>query len=231
MSENQSFKNEAIYDEYAIMGWPCVFFCIETVEKHNMKIERYCNFLRDGSKDLSFFQKIKLFFYIRYLTIYDSVLSIKKNRIRRNLDRFITAQHNTYQVALKEIKEAYKRTHWMWFIFPQLAGLGDSARAQKYAIANSLEARVYMQHPILGPRLLETSEAIFKLSPDICPTFLGFPDDLKLRSCMTLFSEVCPEYQIFQDVIDKFFEGEKDPLTLKILYGKKHKQVFLYYIR
>ena len=86
-----------------------------------------------------------------------------------DLQRFVDAQENTHAVALQEIKEAYKKTHWMWFIFPQISGLGDSARARKYAIVNIEEARAYMQHPVLGPRLIDFSEAIFALSPDVCP--------------------------------------------------------------
>lgn len=139
-----------------------------------------------------------------------------------DLQRFVEAQENMYSVALQEIKESYKRSHWMWFIFPQLFGIGDSDKAHKYGIANIEEARSYMQHSILGPRLLEVSKTVLSLSPDICPAFLGWLDGLKLRSCMTLFAEACPEYEIFQEVLDKFFEGEKDQLTLKLLSGKKN---------
>ena len=135
-----------------------------------------------------------------------------------DLQRFIDTQESVYAEALEEIKAGYKRSHWMWFIFPQVAGLGDSARARKYAINSREEAVGYMRHPILGPRLEEASEAILSLSPDICPSFLGYPDNLKLRSCMTLFAETCPHYDIFQKVIDKFYNGEKDPFTLNFLW-------------
>ena len=131
-----------------------------------------------------------------------------------NLQRFIDAQKDSYDLALFEIKEGCKLSHWMWYIFPQIAGLGHSARAQKYAIADKKEAVMYMQHPVLGPRLIEASEAILALPNEICPAFLGWIDTLKLCSCMTLFAEACPEYPVFEKVLDKFYAGEKDEKTL-----------------
>lgn len=134
-----------------------------------------------------------------------------------DLERFIYAQECYYQTALREVQDGCKRSHWMWYIFPQITGLGNSWKAQKYSISDVGEAVSYMQHPVLGPRLVEISQAVLELAPEICPACFGSPDDLKLRSCMTLFAEACPEISVFQAVLDKFYRGEKDPLTLEIL--------------
>ena len=134
-----------------------------------------------------------------------------------NLKRFVDAQKEIYDIALKEIKSGGKYTHWMWFIFPQIAGLGSSYSAQKFAISSVEEAKAYMAHPVLGSRLLECSKAILALPAEICPAFLGYIDSLKLCSSMTLFATATPEHKIFQDVIDKFYGGEMDQKTIALL--------------
>lgn len=134
-----------------------------------------------------------------------------------NLSRFIEAQGQNYKRALQEIKAGHKCSHWMWFIFPQLKGLGRSATSTYYGIDGLSEAEEYLSHPILGNRLREISEALLKLDSNNAHDIFGSPDDLKLRSCMTLFDKVSP-YDIFNDVLNKFFGGETDYKTLKLLH-------------
>lgn len=134
-----------------------------------------------------------------------------------NLKRFLDAQKELYDIALQEIKAGAKYSHWMWFIFPQIAGLGSSYTAQKFAISSVEEAKAYMAHPVLGARLLECSEAILALSADVCPDFLGYIDALKLCSSMTLFALATPEHAVFQAVIDKFYDGKADAKTIAII--------------
>lgn len=134
-----------------------------------------------------------------------------------DLERFVSAQACYYQTALQEVQEGCKRSHWMWYIFPQIVGLGDSWKAQKYSIADIGEAVAYMQHPVLGQRLVEISEAVLRLPEDGSLPCFGPLDSMKLRSCMTLFAEACPECSVFQEVLDQFYGGENDPLTLEIL--------------
>ena len=134
-----------------------------------------------------------------------------------NLNRFVEAQGDMYALALKEIKQAGKYNHWMWFIFPQIAGLGSSYYAQMYAISSLEEAKAYMGHPILGARLLECTEAVLEHSTDVCPGFFGSIDAMKLCSCMTLFAEAVPEHKVFQAVLDKFYDGKRDRKTLALL--------------
>lgn len=132
------------------------------------------------------------------------------------LDRFINAQAETYSYAMQEIKAGHKRSHWMWYIFPQIHGLGRTAAAQYYAIQSRQEALDYLKHPILGHRLLEISYALLLLDSNNAADILGYTDSLKLRSCMTLFYTVSHNF-IFKKVLEKFFHGELDPLTLDIL--------------
>ena len=134
-----------------------------------------------------------------------------------NLERFVNAQEVSYQTALEEIKKGRKQSHWMWYIFPQVEGLGLSFKAQYYAIHDLQEAVRYLKHPVLGPRLIEISKELLKLNTNNPTEVFGYPDDLKLRSCMTLFSVASSEYTIFDDVLEKYYNGEKDVLTLKIL--------------
>lgn len=134
-----------------------------------------------------------------------------------NLERFISAQKEDYEIALTEIKAGRKRSHWMWYIFPQIHGLGYSAISQKYAIQSATEAKAYMENELLREHLLEISEALLTLDTSDATAVMGFPDDLKLCSCMTLFAQVTPEYGVFQKVLDKFYDGVKDLKTLEIL--------------
>ncbi|MFP4008943.1 MAG: DUF1810 domain-containing protein [Spirulinaceae cyanobacterium] len=134
-----------------------------------------------------------------------------------NLRRFLEAQAVNYDDALAELKAGEKRSHWMWYIFPQYKGLGMSRMSQKYAIRSLDEARAYLEHPILGDRLLECSETV--LSIDDCSAYdiFGSPDDLKLHSCATLFAVVSPPDSLFMQILDRFYNGEKDRQTLDLL--------------
>lgn len=132
------------------------------------------------------------------------------------LNRFLTAQERSYATALAEIKAGRKRSHWMWYIFPQIAGLGMSSTAQYYSIQDRLEAEEYMAHPVLGARLLEISRALLALESSDASAVMGYPDDLKLRSCMTLFAQVSDD-PVFEAVLDKFYGGSPDPRTLALL--------------
>ena len=134
-----------------------------------------------------------------------------------NLQRFVEAQARDYQTALGEIKAGRKRSHWMWYIFPQVQGLGYSSMAQHYAIADRDEAAAYLAHPTLGPRLVEISRALLTLPGSNATTVMGTPDDLKLRSSMTLFAQVPGSDAVFQQVLDKFFGGAPDAKTLQLL--------------
>mgnify|MGYP000377350003 CR=1 FL=1 len=136
--------------------------------------------------------------------------------MENRLDRFLTAQERSYDTALSEIKNGRKRSHWMWYIFPQIAGLGMSSTAQYYSIADIDEAREYITHPVLGARLLEISRALLTLDSSDATAVMGYPDDLKLRSSMTLFAQVS-EDPVFNAVIDKFYGGRPDTRTLHIL--------------
>jgi uncharacterized protein (DUF1810 family) len=131
--------------------------------------------------------------------------------------RFIDAQERSYATALSEIKSGRKRSHWMWYIFPQIKGLGFSETSMFYAIKDIEEAEAFLHHPILGSRLIEISEELLKLRGNDAHQILGSPDDVKLHSCMTLFSSIPGASPVFEDVLRKFFNGEKDNKTLQIL--------------
>jgi len=131
-----------------------------------------------------------------------------------DLERFVEAQAPVYKTVLKELRAGHKRTHWMWFIFPQIAGLGSSEMAQRYAIASSDEAAAYLAHPLLGARLRECATIVDTLDGHTARQIFGHPDDLKFRSSMTLFADVAPDEAVFQDSIDRYFDGEADPETL-----------------
>jgi uncharacterized protein (DUF1810 family) len=128
--------------------------------------------------------------------------------------RFLGAQSGMYETALAEIVAGEKRTHWMWFVFPQLEGLGSSPHARRYAISGLAEAREYLAHPVLGPRLAESAQAVLKNDHQI----FGFPDDLKLRSSMTLFAAAADDPGPYQAVLDRFYDGP-DELTQRLLDG------------
>lgn len=133
-----------------------------------------------------------------------------------NLERFIDAQERDFNVSLLEIKNGYKRSHWMWYIFPQLADLGYSTTAKFYGIKNKDEAIAYLKNEYLKNNLIEISKVLYELDDNIS-NILGYPDDLKLKSCMTLFNYADPSIDIFNKIIDKFYNGEQDSKTLELL--------------
>ena len=133
------------------------------------------------------------------------------------LTRFLTAQESAYPTALAEIKNGRKRSHWMWFIFPQIQGLGFSETSQYYAIRDAAEAQAYLRHPVLGGRLVEISNELLKLSSSNATAVFGSPDDLKLKSSMTLFAALPTTDPVFQAVLAKFFNGAADEKTRRLL--------------
>ena len=134
-----------------------------------------------------------------------------------HLDRFIKAQEKSYQIALKEIKNGRKLSHWMWFIFPQIDGLGMSSISRKYSIKTQQEARDYFNHHILGSRLIEITNALMKIDQKSARSIFGYPDDLKLKSSMTLFKIISHDDKLFSDVLIKYFNGEVCKQTEKKL--------------
>ena len=134
-----------------------------------------------------------------------------------SIKRFLDAQESDYNTALAEIRAGRKGSHWIWYIFPQIAGLGRSGTATYYAIKDMGEAREYLAHPVLRQRLLEISEALLDLDGGDPLAVMGSPDDLKLRSSMTLFALAEPECEVFQKVLDKYYGGKMDKRTVSIL--------------
>ena len=132
------------------------------------------------------------------------------NALDDGLQRFMEAQDPVYAEVLEELAAGAKRTHWMWFIFPQLKGLGRSAAAMHYGIDSIGEARAYWRHPVLGLRLKECTELLLRAPAQSAHEIFGSPDDLKLRSCMTLFAEVAEEEPVFNQVLERFFDGKPD---------------------
>ena len=139
-----------------------------------------------------------------------------------HLNRFIDAHLRVYPNALSEIKNGRKQSHWMWYIFPQVAGLGTTEISNYYSIQNLEEAKAYMEEPLLRSHLLEICEALLELESNDANRIFGFPDDMKLKSSMTLFLLACPESDVFQKVLDKFFSGMKDQKTVDLLNAKIH---------
>ena len=139
-----------------------------------------------------------------------------------DLERFVKAQGGIYPLALAELRAGQKRSHWMWFIFPQLAGLGGSPTAQTYAIRTLAEARAFLAHPVLGPRLVECVQAANAVRERSAGDIFGYPDELKFRSSVTLFHvAAAPQDKApFKQALDKYFEGEGDPLTLTKLESR-----------
>ena len=133
------------------------------------------------------------------------------------LQRFVDAQAPVYATALAELRAGAKRTHWMWFVFPQIAGLGFSPTAQHYAVASLDEARAYLDHPVLGPRLRDATAAANAINGRSAQDIFGSPDDLKFRSSVTLFREAAPEEAVFPAALDRYFAGQPDPRTLELL--------------
>ena len=140
-------------------------------------------------------------------------------RTPAGLERFVSAQAATYDRALAELRAGRKSSHWMWFVFPQIGGLGSSPTAQRYAIRDLAEARAYLGHPVLGPRLVECARALLAVEGRSAEQILGYPDDLKLRSSMTLFAEAADEETaaVFREVLERYYDGRADPATLEKL--------------
>ena len=134
-----------------------------------------------------------------------------------SLQRFIDAQQSDYETALSEIKRGRKQSHWMWYIFPQIQGLGFSATSKLYAIRNLQEAQEYLNHPLLGKRLKEITDALINLPSNNAHEIFGSPDDVKLKSSMTLFASLPDADPVFESALKKFFKGEKDAKTLSII--------------
>ena len=143
-----------------------------------------------------------------------------------DLERFLIAQQTYYRIALQEIKSGQKRSHWMWFIFPQIAGLGYSETARYYAIKDMGEAKAYMEDYTLSSNLIEISQALLDVDSDDATAVMGWPDNLKLKSSMTLFALAKPECEVFQKVLDKFFHGKRDQKTIEILQYKKPRTMW-----
>jgi uncharacterized protein (DUF1810 family) len=142
-----------------------------------------------------------------------------------DLRRFITAQDAVMEDVLAELRAGQKVSHWMWFVFPQIQGLGFSSTAQRYAIGSREEARAYHEHPALGTRLRACTHLVLNIEGRNAEQIFGSPDDLKCRSCMTLFAEVAPGELIYREALQKYFAGEPDPRTLEILSTRSNRQI------
>ena len=136
-----------------------------------------------------------------------------------NLNRFVEAQNPVYGRVCEELRKGRKTSHWMWFIFPQIAGLGFSSMSRRFAISSMDEARAYLDHPVLGPRLVECTKLVCAIPQKTIREILGSPDDMKLRSCMTLFSQAADQDNIFEDALKRYFSGQFDTLTLERIQG------------
>jgi len=134
-----------------------------------------------------------------------------------NLGRFVGAQDPVYARVLAELRNGRKTTHWMWFIFPQMDGLGSSATASHYAIKNLDEAKAYLNHPVLGTRLRECAEEVLAVEGRTASAIFGYPDDLKLKSCATLFASVSDPGSLFEHILEMYFDGDRDSRTLDLL--------------
>jgi len=134
------------------------------------------------------------------------------------LERFVQAQAPIYDQALRELRAGRKQSHWMWFVFPQIVGLGHSPMAQHYAIQNLAEARAYLAHPVLGARLRECCQAVMDVDGKSAHDIFGSPDDLKFRSSLTLFAHAAPDEALFHGLLKKYYAGEEDALTLEKLH-------------
>jgi uncharacterized protein (DUF1810 family) len=131
-----------------------------------------------------------------------------------DLQRFVAAQAPVYERVRAELRDGRKRSHWMWFIFPQIAGLGHSAMAQRYAISSLREAEAYLTHPVLGPRLRDCTQLVVQVNGKSAYDILGSPDDMKFHSCMTLFARAAPQETLFTAALDKYFDGSEDHATV-----------------
>ena len=133
-----------------------------------------------------------------------------------DLNRFVQAQEDDYDQALSEIRSGRKQSHWMWYIFPQFDGLGFSSTSKRYSIKSIAEAEAFLDHPVLGPRLMECAEAVLRVEGRSAFEILGSPDDVKLKSCATLFACVSPDGSVFDRLLDKYYQGERDSKTLQL---------------
>lgn len=136
-----------------------------------------------------------------------------------DLDRFVRAQEGVYDRALDELRQGRKRSHWMWFVFPQLAGLGRSATAERYAVHGAAEARAYLDHPVLGPRLVTAARIVAEAPAASSEQLFGGVDAVKARSSTTLFARVADDPAPFRAVLERWFDGVEDPLTVRLLAG------------
>ena len=134
-----------------------------------------------------------------------------------HLGRFLDAQSRSYETALSELRAGEKRSHWIWYVFPQLEGLGMSPTSKRFAIRSLDEARAYLEHPLLGSRLLECADAVLRVEGRSAAEIFGSPDDLKLRSCATLFACVSPAGSVFHRLLARFYGNERDDRTLRLL--------------
>ncbi len=134
-----------------------------------------------------------------------------------DLERFVEAQQNIYQQVLKELRNGKKTSHWMWFIFPQIEGLGYSSTAKYYSIKNIKEAKEYLAHPVLGSRLLECFNILLNIKNKTADDIFGYPDNLKLKSCITLFHFISPQENVFEKALQKYFFGGQDEKTISIV--------------
>lgn len=134
-----------------------------------------------------------------------------------DLNRFLSAQQDDYARALSEVKRGCKQSHWMWYVFPQFDGLAFSPTSKRYAIKSIAEAEAYLRHAVLGPRLKESAEAVLEVEGRSAQQIFGFPDDMKLKSCATLFAHVSPPATVFEQLLDRYFQGERDQKTLRLL--------------
>ena len=134
-----------------------------------------------------------------------------------DLARFVDAQQHDYERALDEIRRGRKQSHWMWYVFPQVRGLGRSAMSDRYAIDGLAEAQAYLAHPILGPRLVEIAEAVLAIRGRSATEIFGWPDDMKLQSSTTLFAAASPSGSVFHRILAQYFDGREDPRTMQRL--------------
>jgi uncharacterized protein (DUF1810 family) len=141
-----------------------------------------------------------------------------------NLNRFVLAQEDDYAQALAEIRSGRKRSHWIWYIFPQFEGLGFSSMSRQYSIKSVAEAEAYLKHPTLGPRLRECCEAALSVEGRSAYEIFGSPDDMKLRSCATLFASVSPAGSVFDRLLEKYFQGGRDDRTLRLMGAAPERQ-------
>jgi len=133
-----------------------------------------------------------------------------------NLQRFVCAQQPVIEQVLRELRAGRKDSHWMWFVFPQIQGLGASSMAQRYAIASREEARAYHEHAVLGARLRECTQLVLAIERRSAEQIFGYPDNLKFRSCMTLFAQAVPEQSMYREALRRYFDGEPDPRSLEV---------------